>query len=145
MQNRMVCLLASVASAVIAVPALAEDLTPGLWEISMETTVGTAPGFAPGPFKLTQCLTAADARDPSRILGGLSNPGATGCTYADKSYSGNTFRFSMRCAGAFAITSRGEVAYSANSMDGTITATATLNGENTETTNKISAHRLGGC
>lgn len=138
-------MLVSLWSAALSVPVLAEDLAPGLWEIAMETRFAGSPGFAPGPFKLTQCVTAADARDPSRLLGGLSNPGATGCTYTDRSYSGNTFRFSMQCTGAFAIQSRGEVAFSANSMEGTISATALVNGVKTETTNRVSARRLGGC
>src|SRR3972149_9071693 len=81
----------------------AEDMTPGLWEIAMETRVAASPGFAPGPFKLSQCLTAADVRDPSKLLGGLANPGASSCTYTDKSYSGSTFRFTMTCSGAYAI------------------------------------------
>jgi len=134
--------------ALLALPvaaAVAEDIAPGLWEISLETSVSAVPGFAPGPLKVTQCLTAADARDPSRVLGGVANPGATGCTYSDRSYSGNTFRFSMQCAGAFAIVSRGEVTFSAASMQGTIAASASVNGEKLETTNKISARRLGGC
>ena len=138
-------MLVLLSSVVRSIPVLAEDLAPGLWEIAMETRVAASPGFAPGPFKLTQCVTAADARDPSRLIGGLSNPGATGCTYTDKSYSGNTFRFSMQCAGAFAIQSRGQVAFSANAMEGTISATAVVNGEKTETANRISARRLRGC
>ncbi|MBI4292407.1 MAG: DUF3617 family protein [Betaproteobacteria bacterium] len=137
--------LVSLGSAAVSVPVPAQDLAPGLWEIALETQVPAASGFAPGPLKLTQCVTAADARDPSGLLGGLSNPGATGCTYSDKSYAGNTFRFSLRCAGAFAIQSRGEVAFSANWMEGTISTTAVVSGVKTETKNRVSARRLGGC
>ncbi|MBV9362067.1 MAG: hypothetical protein JO292_11825, partial [Betaproteobacteria bacterium] len=68
--------------------AFADDISPGSWQITMETRVPAEPGFAPPPFQLTQCLTADDARDPSRVLGTVSNPGATGCNYTDKSYSG---------------------------------------------------------
>ena len=138
-------MLVSLWSAALSAPVLGEDLAPGLWEIAMESKVAGVPEFAPGPFKLTQCVTADDARDPSKLLGGLSNPGASGCTYTDKSYSGSTFRFSMQCGGAFAIHSRGEVAFSADRMEGTISATAVVNGQKTETSNRISARRLGGC
>ena len=68
----------------------------------METRVPADPGFAPPPFKRTQCLTAQDAADPSRLIAGLANPGASGCTYTDKRYSGSTFVFSMQCTGTFA-------------------------------------------
>lgn len=125
--------------------ALADDISPGSWQIMMETRVPAEPGFAPPAFQLTQCLTAEDARDPSRVLGGVSNPGASGCNYTDKSYSGNTFSFAMTCGGGYGIKASGRIAFTANSMDGTIQSTANVAGKPVETQNKISARRLGGC
>jgi hypothetical protein len=136
---------AALLAAAFSRPGLAADMSPGLWEITLETRVAAQPGFNPEPFRLQQCLTAADAKDPSALLGGLANPGAGGCSYSDKSYSGNTFRFSMRCGGSFGIKSHGEVTFSANTMTGTISAIADVGGEKTELSNKISARRLGGC
>jgi hypothetical protein len=125
--------------------ALAADVSPGSWEITMETRVPAEPGFAPPPFSLTQCLTDADARDPSRVLGGVSNPGATGCTYTDKNYAGNTFSFSMQCAGTYAIKATGRVSFTADTMDGTIMSTASVGGKPVETQHTLSARRLGNC
>lgn len=125
--------------------ALADDISPGSWQIMMETRVPAEPGFAPPAFQLTQCLTAEDARDPSRVLGGVSNPGASGCNYTDKGYSGNTFTFAMTCGGGYGIKASGRIAFTANSMDGTIQSTANVAGKPVETQNKISARRLGGC
>ena len=125
--------------------ALADDISPGSWQITMETLVPAEPSFAPPAFQLTQCLTADDARDPSRVLGGVSNPGASGCNYTDKSYSGNTFTFAMTCGGGYGIKASGRIAFTANSMDGTIQSTANVAGKPVETQNKISARRLGGC
>ena len=125
--------------------ALAADVSPGSWEITMETRVPAEPGFAPPPFQITQCLTDADARDPSRVLGGVSNPGATGCNYSDKSYSGNTFTFSMQCAGSYEIKASGRVSFTADTMQGMIDSTASVGGKPVQTQNKISARRLGGC
>jgi Protein of unknown function (DUF3617) len=125
--------------------ALAADISPGSWEITMETRVPAEPGFAPPPFQLTRCFTEADARDPSRVLGTVSNPGASSCNYSDKSYSGNTFSFSMQCAGSFAIKASGRVSFTADSMQGTIDSTATVADKPVQTLNKISARRLGGC
>ena len=132
-------------AAVACAPCFAADMSPGLWEITVETRVPAMPDFAPAPVTLKQCLTAADTLDPSKVLGGVANPGATGCTYTDKTYAGNTFRFSMQCAGSFALQSQGEVTFSADAMSGSITALANLGGEKTELSNKISARRLGGC
>jgi hypothetical protein len=120
-------------------------MAPGLWEITLETRVAAQPGFTPEPFRLKQCLTAADTRDPSALLGGIANPGASGCTYGNKAYSGNTFRFTMQCAGSYAIQSQGEVSFTADTMDGTIGAIANVGGTKTEFNNKVSARRLGGC
>lgn len=129
----------------MTIPALAQDIAPGLWQLTMETRVAATPGFSPAPYTLNQCLTAADARDPSRVLGGVANPGATGCTYRDKGYSGNTFRFTMECAGTLGIRTRGEVSFTSSTLDGTITATADLGGQKVEFSNRISGKLLGGC
>ncbi len=136
-------LLASIAC--FCTPALAADLSPGLWEITVDSRVAAAPNLSTGPLKLTQCLSAADARDPSRVLGGVSNPGASGCAYSNKTDSGGTFSFTMRCAGSLALESRGTVTYSADSMYGTITAVANVGGQKTEITNRVAARRLGAC
>jgi hypothetical protein len=132
-------------AAAIATPGLAADMSPGLWEITLESRVASQPGYTPEPVRLSQCLSAADTKDPSKVLGGMASPGASGCTYTDKAYAGNTFRFSMQCAGTFAIQSRGEVAFTADSMNGTINSVANLGAEKTEFINKVSARRLGGC
>ena len=143
MQNALprILLLLTFASPLV----LAADVSPGSWEITMETRVPAEPGFAPPPFQITQCLTDADARDPSRVLGGVSNPGASGCSYSDKSYSGNTFSFSMQCAGTYEIKASGRVSFTADTMQGMIDSTASVGGKPVQTQNKISARRLGGC
>jgi hypothetical protein len=138
-------ILAALQAAAFCTPGLAADMAPGLWEITLETRVAAQPGFAPEPFRLQQCLTAADTRDPSALLGAMANPGVSGCTYTDKSYVGNTFRFSMQCAGSLAIQSQGEVSFTADTMSGNITAVAKIGGEKTEFSDKVSARRLGGC
>jgi len=125
--------------------ALADDISPGSWQISMETRVPSDAGFKPPAFSVTQCLTAEDARDPSRFLGGVSNPGASGCRYTDKSYSGNRFSFTMQCEGSYAIQASGNVSFTASTMDGTIESTATVAGKPVQTENKLVARRLGSC
>lgn len=136
---------AVLAFTLVSLSALAADVSPGSWEITLETRVPAEPAFAPMPFSLTQCLTEADARDPSRILGAASNPGATECSYTDRNYSGNTFTFSMQCSGLFAIKASGQVSFTADNMQGTIDSTATIGGKEVQQVSKISARRLGAC
>ena len=98
MQARLT-IITILSSFVLSAPACSADISPGNWEINLEMRVpGQADDLLP-PMQLQQCFTAADAKDPSRVLVGIANPGATGCNYSDKSYSGNTFRFSVQCAG----------------------------------------------
>lgn len=125
--------------------APAQDLSPGLWEITLDTKVDAAPGFTTGPLKLSQCVTAADARDPSRLLAGVANPGASNCTYQERSYSGNSLRFTMQCGGSYGIISRGEVRFSGNDFSGDLSSTANVGGQSTEFRSRISGRRQGGC
>ena len=143
MNKYLLPLLVGVTAA--AIPAFAEDLSPGLWEIKMESRVPSNSGWAPSPFTLTQCLTAGDAQDPTKLIGSIATPGATGCSYTEKSYSGSTFRFAVDCAGAYGLRSKGSVTFGANSFNGDITATASVGGQATEFKNRVSGRRIGGC
>lgn len=137
--------IAGMLLAIITPAAFAADIQPGLWELVVESRVAATPDFSPAPVTMQQCLTDMDAQDPSRILGGVSNPGATDCTYTEKSFTGNVFRFRMECAGSHGIRASGEIAYSASSMDGRIITVANMAGQATELQSRITARRLGGC
>lgn len=134
-------------AALLAVSAAvqAADLMPGLWEITMVTRVAGAEGYAPAPVSLSQCVTERDAQDPSRLIGGFSNPGATDCTYTEKSYSGSTFRFAMQCGGSLGLVSKGSVTFGPQQFNGNIDVSADLGGQSTAFRNQISGRRLGGC
>lgn len=140
-----IALAALVAAAMAAGGATAADLSPGLWEIALDARVQADGAFAPGPMTLRQCVSAADARDPSRIIGPLATPGATGCQYTERSYSGGTFRFALDCSGTYGIKSRGSVTFGATGFDGTMSATANLTGQPVEFESRISGKRIGDC
>lgn len=125
--------------------AQAEDLAPGLWEITMESRAPSETGWTPQPFNLTQCLSARDAKDPSALVSSLSTQGASGCNFTEKTYSSGTFRFAMECGGAFGLKTRGTMSFGANSFSGSITAVGNLGGQSTEFQNRISGKRLGAC
>jgi hypothetical protein len=125
--------------------AFAEDLSPGLWQITMESRVANDSGWEPSPFNMTQCLTANDAKDPSRLIGSISTPGATGCNYTEKSYSGSTFRFALDCSGTFGLKTNGSVTFGPNSFDGNVTANSNMGGQTIVMQNRLSGKRLGGC
>lgn len=142
---RKIAIAASLLAAASAGAARAADVTPGLWEITLEASVSGDAGFATGPLSLRQCLTAADARDPSRVIRPLATPGADGCRYTESSYSGSTFRFALDCSGTYGIRSRGSVSFGPTSFDGTMSATVNLTGQAVDFENRISGRRVGDC
>jgi hypothetical protein len=143
MLNR-VALLAVCALALIGA-ARAEDLAPGLWELSLEARVESEPGFQPEPMTVNQCVTKQDASDPSRLLGSVATGGATGCSYLEKSYLGQTFRFAMACSGALELKTTGEVTFSARLLRGLITTSSSVEGKKVEFKSTLIGRRLGDC
>jgi len=128
----------------LSIPGIcsAQTISPGTWQISLQSQ---SEAVSLPPMQVSQCLTDADARDPAKLLGGISNPGASGCTYSDKSYSGNTFSFAMECAGIFGIKANGSVSFTSTTMSGTINTTANINGQPVAMKNVIAAQRTGDC
>lgn len=128
--------------------ARAEGIQPGLWKISMESSVAASPGWKPEPFVLTQCLTEEDARHPDRLLAGLGGQGVTGCDFLNRDYSAGRMSFDVKCGGALGMGGHGEMSFSATRLDGTLDvsfADAGQGGQNTLMQNKLHAEYLGQC
>ncbi len=126
-------------------PLYAQYPLPGQWEITMESRVPQAGGWKPEPFTMSQCISTADAADPSRLIEGIAVPGATGCSYTERDYSGSTFRFALTCSGSYDLKASGEVNFGASSFEGNIDATGNIAGQSTTFTNRVSAKRTGEC
>lgn len=129
----------------IAGSAMADDLLPGLWEITMESRASAEAGWTPAPFALSQCLKHSDAQDPSRLISAIAVPGATGCSFTQRQFAGGTFRFALDCTGSYAIKTWGSVAFAPDSFTGSITALADVAGQATEMQNRVFGKRVGGC
>lgn len=110
--------LAALGLAALCHTACAEDIRPGLWKITMQSAVDTAPDWKPQAFELSQCLTESDAQNPAGLMLGMSSKGATGCDFPNKQYAGNSLKFDVSCAGTLGIRGRGEVTYTATTLDG---------------------------
>ena len=125
--------------------ACAAEPRPGRWELSLETRVAAAPDFAPPAGSLSECFSAADARDPARMIGAIATPEASACTYRERSYQGNVFRFTLECSGDFALKTRGEVTFSADEFSGELSTSGQVGGQTTEFKSRLKGKRLGGC
>jgi hypothetical protein len=138
--------VAAVLLAFATATAFAQDVSPGLWQISMETRVPSQPGFTPPSYTITQCINAEDAKDPGMLFSQMGNPGASNCRYQDRNYhGGNTFTFAMTCKGTYQLRSKGQVSFTKTTMDGTVSAVANVNDQDVETQNKLTARRISGC
>lgn len=136
-----------IAALALATPAaFGQDVAPGLWEIRMETRMPAGSGVQPPPAKITQCITADTAKDPGMLFTQMGNPGAQNCRFQDRNYhGGNTFTFAMTCRGTYQIRSSGKVAFTKETMEGTVSAVANIDNKDVETQNKLSARRVGNC
>jgi hypothetical protein len=125
------------------------DLRPGAWDMSVEFSVPTDPGFKQPTISRRQCLTAADARDPSRMLTEISVPGATGCAFPDKGGSPGHLEFDVKCEGIFAIGGHGSVDYTPDTLQGTLNLDFNLgdpgSDKRTGSVSRIAARRVGDC
>lgn len=125
--------------------AVAGDVTPGLWELSLEASVDAAPGFAPGAMALNKCFSKADARDPAKFLAAVETSAAADCTFTDRTYVGDTFKFRMTCGGALHMQTSGEITFSATTLNGIVRTSATLDGNVVEFKSTLAGRRLGDC
>ena len=120
---------------VIAFSARA-DVEPGNWEISATTQLQGIK--EPTSFVQTRCLTAEDARDPSRLLGSSAG---LGCEFSNRNDNGSVFTFNVSCGAQPAIRGSGSVRYSRNAMDGELE----MKVEDLVTHSRITGRRIGGC
>ncbi len=125
------------------------DIRPGLWNMSVEFSVPADPAFKQPAISRPQCLTAADARDPSRLLAEMSMPGATACAISGKTGSSGHFEFHVKCEGIFAIGGHGSVDYTPDAMQGTLNLDFNLSdpgaAKRTGSVSRIAARRVGDC
>ena len=129
---------------VAALPAFAADIQPGQWEIAIETLAPAAQQQT-----LSQCLTEADARDPTRVLMATGPAGGLGCGLADKRDSGTHMDFSVRCTGGLPLTGHGSVDYTSTTLQGEVTLEFQGQGSGAlppaGISSRMSARRVGEC
>ncbi len=132
----------------ISLPTMAEEIRPGLWQITLTSRVAETPDWQPEPFQLTQCLTEQDAQNPDRLLTGLSTSGASGCEFSNRQAAGQHLRFAVRCAGTLGIEGQGAVDFTATTVKGVLTIRA-ASGDGSaaliEMQNQLQATYLGPC
>lgn len=128
--------------------AVAEEIQPGLWRITLESRVAATPDWNPEPFQLTQCLTEQDAQRPERLLAGLSASGVSGCAFSNRHASARGLNFDLDCGGDPKITGHGEVEFTATRLEGFLNVRFAASADGAEPVamqNRMQAVYLGHC
>ena len=137
----------SVAAVVLVLGAAAaiaqtSPIRPGRWEVAMQMQMANSPVQLP-EMKTTQCVTPEQIKDPASALpqaaGGRG--GQTDCKVSNYKVSGNTATWQMSCTKPQAMTSAGEMTFTADTYNGTIKT----NMAQAEMTMKVAGKRLGDC
>ena len=125
--------------ALFATAAAAADVQPGSWEMTVNMSVDGMPAGAVAPVTQTRCLSAEDARDPSRLVGNA------GCEFTNKRDTGSEMSFDVACTGQVPMRGKGVVRYSAQNVSGNLELAAETGGQKFMTRSQLSARRLGDC
>jgi hypothetical protein len=123
--------------------AQTSPIRPGRWEVTMQMQMANSPIQLP-EMKTTQCVTPEQIKDPASALpqaAGAGRGGQTDCKVSDYKVSGNTATWQMSCTKPQAITSAGEMTFTADTYNGTIKS----NMAQGEMTMKVAGKRLGDC
>jgi len=135
----------------VTVLAQAGPRRDGNWEITMTMDMpGMPQGMSMPPMKTTQCISKADAADPSKSVpqrpagrGGAANP--DDCKVSDYKVDGNKVSWNMKCEGAQPMNGSSEFIYTADSYTGTMKMDTARGGQPMSVTMKYSGKRLGDC
>jgi hypothetical protein len=123
----------------LAPMAALADIEPGNWQLVVAVSVAGMGEME--PVTRTQCVTAEDARDPSRLFG-QSN---LNCTFADRQDTGSAFTFTVSCGGAVPVTGSGRVRYGRDTLDGDMELSGDAAGQKFVTRSKVNGRRTGAC
>ena len=117
-----------------------QDIMPGRWEITSTITSPAMPGMQPAT--RTQCFGPQQKWDPASMLDpGRGHPD---CELTVTSARSDDFTWTMQCPQSGKRGS-GKMRYGAISMQGQMRTESAIAGQGFNTTQKISARRLGPC
>lgn len=122
----------------------ANDILPGLWEITLNTKVAVSQNWAPPPVQLSRCLTESDAINPERLFADAGMMGVMGCSFDNRQLRAGHVSFDVACEGKLGITGHGDMDFTAKSIDGSLDVRFG-EAERTAMQNKLHAIYKGEC
>ena len=116
-------------------PVSAQAMQPGLWEMTARMEMS---GMAMPPVTTQQCIR--DASLESAV------PQMPNCAVTNRSASGNTVRWSVRCQdGGMSMNGNGEMTIRGSTSEGTLQMTIDEGGARRQMTHRYSGRRIGNC
>ena len=132
--------LALLALLTVALPAGAQTMDPGLWELSSTLTSPALP--KPQSGKVTHCLSKEDAANPARFVSG---PQTQSCTITPGARTADSFEWAIACPEQ-RMTGTGKLRYSRSSMDADMRFVVEPQpGKKMDMQTKVSGRLLGPC
>ena len=131
---------ALIASATLA--GAADGPRPGMWKV---TTRVNREGTTSEPNSQTNCVTAAQMKDPGQSL----MPPDTAdekCTRTHYEWTGAKLNWRMQCSGKMAMSGGGDIVFDTpEHYRGKITTTGSINGHDFTSTIMLEGERVGEC
>jgi hypothetical protein len=132
--------LALVALLAVALPAGAQNMDPGEWELSSTMTSPALP--KPQSATVTHCLSKEDAENPSRFVSG---PSTHNCTLKPGARAPDSFEWAISCPDQH-MTGTGKLRYSRRSLDADLRMVVeTQPGQKIDMQTRVSGRLLGPC
>ena len=138
MKKNKTLLPAVLACALLPLPAAAQGLQQGEWEITGTTTSPMLP--QPQSNTVRRCVSKEDAADPAR----LATRDMQNCTVKQGPRDAGGYKWQFSCPSQ-GVAGDGSVRYTANTMNADIRMMASKDGQKAELSTKIAARYLGPC
>lgn len=125
-------------SALVALPAAALELTPGMWEVTMESQMSMMPGARTTTVK--QCMEKSEVT-PDEFMQDAGN-----CSFSDVKDSKKTLSYKMSCPSPQGeMTGNASFASHGDTAEGEMHMSMQVNGRSISMENSWQGKRIGEC
>lgn len=125
--------------AAASLPLAAQTMEPGEWQFNSTMTSPALP--KPQTATITQCISQADAADPTRFTG---RDGSADCQVTPGSQTADSYSWTMVCAKQ-GMRGAGKLRFGRTTLESEMQMTMDLGGQKMEMLSKTSGRRLGPC
>src|SRR5258706_12741927 len=123
----------------IALPAAAQTMEPGQWEITSTMTSPALP--KPQVVTRTECISKEDAEDPTRFSG---REQTEGCKVTPVARSAEIYSWTVSCPQQ-GMNGSGKVLFGRGTIEGELRMTLEMQGQKSDMLSRTAGRRVGSC